>query len=56
MIAIRSYEIPDSSLINGHEMFDWCTDQFGVENFHLLYRTLYFHNVEDYTWFIMRWS
>ena len=46
--------LPDAAEVL--EMFDWCTDQFGVENFHLLYRTLYFVNECDYTWFIMRWS
>ena len=56
MKCYRGYDIPNSvEYAVSIEMFDWCTEKFGCNNFQLLYRTLYFHREEDYSWFMLRW-
>lgn len=56
MKCYRGYDIPNSvEYAVSIEMFDWCTEKFGSNNFQLLYRTLYFHREEDYSWFMLRW-
>ena len=52
MKCYRGYDIPyDVEYVVAIEMFDWCTEKFGSNNFQLLYRTLYFHinNMYDFT-------
>lgn len=56
MKCYRGYDIPYDGGIDIIEMFDWCTEKFGSNNFELLYRTLYFHREEDYSWFMLRWA
>jgi len=55
VISLASYDIPDCKLNVAHEMYAWCEQHIGTHNFQLLYKTLYFHRTEDYTWFLLRW-
>lgn len=38
------------------EIVNWCRDTFGQENFVPWHETIYFHDPEYYTMFMLRWS